>query len=337
MYLHHDYDHISDLYISLINAVDYATVCTDIFRMGKKLDKQFYVGKTKLNNSVCVVLKTKNTNKINSIWVTNLSEICYKQNISKSLHFYSCSYVLCNQYQSSNVNPLKVKIACVVHVGNIKVYDESIRQYLQNIAETQYDITYFYTFYNENYKDQIKIIPGCKTNLIHVENRGMDIGPFLKVLSEWKKNENQYDIVFKIHTKTNDSWRKQLCDCLFGDIKTIKKIVWIFLHVPKIGLIGSKQYLLNLDSLNSNTQLSYCKRMKWDITMLNKSKFIGGTIFCMKFECIRKLMTSVSSFQNIINEFKTGYIINSTETNTHAWERLLGIVVHIKNMDYYGQ
>lgn len=312
--------------LAYITEEDYRNVSVDLFRIGEILNSVCHI-KTP-SKSTCMVLKIGN--EIHSLWVVDLSG-AEDVNVCRIMH--SCSWRLCNYYRSKR--EYGSKIACVIHVGNIDVYERHLHTYLKTISQAC-DVCYFFTVNDQSYIKRIKGLYG-NINIRLVENRGMDIGPFLLVLSDWKEKGIEFDFVFKIHTKSDTYWRTKMCDCLFGSAKVVKRILWIMRNVDRVGMIGSKSFLLKLDSLNTSKQMRYCKRLGWGPdTRIYNSKFIGGTIFCIRWECLKAIMNGKENIEDIVREFQKGYISNTVETNTHAWERLLGICVGITGYDYLG-
>tara|TARA_B110000285_G_scaffold81930_1_gene94378 strand:+ start:2315 stop:3484 length:1170 start_codon:yes stop_codon:yes gene_type:complete len=312
-----------------ITPEDYEVLCTDIYRVGQILNT--ICGFTNdIFSSVCMVLKIDHV--ISNLLVVDLSEAAVKHS---SVSYHSCSYKLCLKYGKFKGDS-EARIACIVHIGSVDIYTKFLLKYIKNLSQCYRNVDIFYTMYDAKFADHIVEIPGSSNHVQVVENRGMDIGPFLTVLSQWKKQSVSFDFVFKLHTKSNDFWRKKMCHCLLGTHLNVKKVCWILQHVPKVGLIGSANYLLKMDSLNTRKQMSYCDRFGWDSTIIHRAKFVGGTIFCMNFSCIEKIMEIPIDLTAIVSEFDTGYISNRIETNTHAWERILGIVVFENGQDYIG-
>lgn len=265
---------------------------------------------------------------------TSLEKYHFKYIINENLQYGSFS----NKYIffKDNLVSKQSTIACVIHIGNVEVYKKYIEIYIQRLTEVGYFIHLFYTFFSLETKHKIKNFENTTSTYIQVENKGMDIGAFFKVIEYWKKNNLEYDFFLKLHTKSNKIWRENLINPLVGSYETIKNNIWIMKNVSKVGLIGSKDWLLKLDSLNKNTQQKIAKQMHFSESALKNTKFIGGTMFWMRFSCIDVLYNNIHFLNDMYYNMKTGYIVNNIETNTHSWERLLGTLVSIKKLIYIG-
>lgn len=78
-------------------------------------------------------------------------------------------------------------------------------------------------------------------------NKGSDIGPFIKILNYLIKNNKEYDLIFKIHTKTRNNWRRELIEPFMDNMEKIK---YLFKNISNLGIICSQYWLFLLDDLN---------------------------------------------------------------------------------------
>lgn len=89
-------------------------------------------------------------------------------------------------------------------------------------------------------------------------NKGMDIGPFLLQLKEIfkKKLHLEYDILIKLHTKTDNIWRNELIEPIFNTDIIIQRNIFNLINDYKI--ICSKKWLLELDIINETKIIDIC-------------------------------------------------------------------------------
>ena len=151
----------------------------------------------------------------------------------------------------------------------------------------------------------------------------MDIGGFFKILQYFKESNEVFDYIIKLHTKTCDSWRNSLCN-IVDSIKDIRRILNILKILPKVGMVAGKNWLIKIDDLNINKVKSFCNENNWIYNM--NHKFVGGTMFWIRYECIKTIL--LLDLREIYKTFEEGYIVNNKETNTHMWERLLGLSIN---------
>jgi len=321
-----------DVCLKRITTENYDIFSAQLYTIGKKLDQ--LCGFSEYGYMSPMTCMSVHINEKKSVWVMDLSHA-----VSTIYPHSLCSYQICRMYTGDKMVIRQIKIACVVHIGNIDIFVKYIIPYLKVLAtfSSRYDICFYCTVLSSISIEQASSFmeESVDVHFFPVENRGMDIGGFLYILKYWKKEGLSFDYIFKFHTKSNKHWRETMCNSICSSIKKVKEIVWIMKNVPKIGLIGSQEYLMNIDFLNDKIQKQYCKRLHWSLESLSRSKFIGGTIFCIRFSCIEHILNS-DILPNIFNEFEEGYVINSKETNTHAWERLLGVSVRVAKLDYLG-
>ena len=65
--------------------------------------------------------------------------------------------------------------------------------------------------------------------------------------------------------------------------------------------------------------------------------FVGGTIFWLRWSIIQNIIRKHNTIINeAIQKFEKGYIKNTKSTHTHAWERLLGIMVTASAHEFIG-
>lgn len=169
-------------------------------------------------------------------------------------------------------------------------------------------------------------------HMISVTNTGMDIGSFLRAIQFCIRNEIICDILCKIHTKSDPVWRTALCDPILGNSDTIQNIVRLFTEIPDVGCCAANRWTLSVsdDVHNHDIVSEYCCQLNFNnpYTSQRKVFFVGGTIFWLRWSIIQHLFQNHTPvIENAIKKFQKGYITNTKSTHTHAWERLLGVLV----------
>ena len=205
----------------------------------------------------------------------------------------------------------KKRILCICHNGNTDVF-KKIEKYIENLMSLNsfdVEITLFINTINTIKEEEIEYIkkkyPYAK-NII-TNNFGFDIGSFFTILNICKHNNYDFDYVIKIHTKTSDVEREKLINPLLGSINRIKIILDI-LNNDNIGLIGSSSTIFyNYDklSIHNENHLKYLlKKYKISKNYNETIQFIGGTMFWIKYDVLKKMFWDCD-FNNIINELNT--------------------------------
>merc|ERR1719203_2522111 len=80
---------------------------------------------------------------------------------------------------------------------------------------------------------------------ITVENRGADIGPYLRQLQilGWEPAEKHHDIFLKIHTKSDGTVRRGCLRSLCGTAQDIRKLYTRLRHTKSVGMVGPPGYV----------------------------------------------------------------------------------------------
>lgn len=218
----------------------------------------------------------------------------------------------------------------IFNIGTLStVY--KMENYLKNISQLK-NCGFFITF-NDNLFDNLDEINNYITyvdnifkdnlTILKVKNKGFDIGSFYLTQDYLIKEDIKYNFFMKLHTKTNDDWRRELCDTLFGDLKTLENILE---NMDEVCLYGAKKWELMLDIGNILTINEILKNNSDIYNALPQPYFIGGTIFIARKEVVDKLLELVPLKNYIL--FESKYDKNfGTNNNSlvHSIERLFGI------------
>lgn len=262
-------------------------------------------------------------NKLNLIKQKNTPNINNKNNIIEN-----------NIIKSNNVI-----IGVFVHLFKIDTW-EDIYRYLKNL----YDYNYKYDLYiniatntiNElqqekyiNLRKELGMLNIYnKLFITYSDNRGMDIGGFIKSYIKMMDLRMDYKYIIKIHSKTNDNWRFALLYSLLGN-KKITDHNFNLLKNDNIGMIGNQIIPLN-GSINKKSYRYidvYMKRFKIQISV--EGHFIPGTIFIIKNEILKKYFNK-PILEQCYKEFNKDYCgakKNIREGKPHAFERFFGVLV----------
>ncbi|CAG7581320.1 MAG: hypothetical protein SLAVMIC_00784 [uncultured marine phage] len=225
------------------------------------------------------------------------------------------------------------KLAIVLHLYYQDLWSE-FKTILNNLEGYNYDL--YVTMIDNSatlgqtlwIKDQVEKSGG---KAFILQNKGLDIGPFLHVLSYMMQNALSYDYVLKMHSKKSlrtagedfgNNWRKRLIHPLIGSPNAIERNIH-HLSNDRVGMIGSREWLVKGTQGNDVLINDFKKRLK----IQRGDSFIGGTMFWVRYDIIRKYFNKTNTPQ-IYNELETGYFIDHHEpTKTHSLERILGYIV----------
>ena len=175
-----------------------------------------------------------------------------------------------------------MKIAVALHLFNLVALEE-FKAGLANIT-VPYDL--FITVAD----DGTEVRTAFPTAKIYAkqENRGMDIGGFFIVLPDLLAGK--YDIVLKLHSKTDDRWRRILLGATCGSPRQVAMCLSL-LQQPQVGAVGANDLIFR-DGQGGKWKRNQChietltRRYGMNLLPIN---FIGGTMFWIKMEPLRRV------------------------------------------------
>lgn len=233
------------------------------------------------------------------------------------------------------------------------MWDE-IKEYLKKLEEiTPFDLYITCQENNEILFNDIKnsFNENVRTNIELIEaTKGADIYPFIETIN--KINLDDYDLVYKIHTKQNvpnlkvkfpkhmkidiyigeQLWRNFLINAILGK-HNVKKILEKFQKDARIGSAGFYPLQVNLKSICKYYMDEHPKgkeiSQKLKIPNIKNAKFYGGTIFVMRANLLKCI-------QNVFN--KEDFLIAGDEKfspSAYFLEGLFGYIVKAQGYNYY--
>ena len=160
--------------------------------------------------------------------------------------------------------------------------------------------------------------PGARVNWS--ENRGMDIGGTIALLDG--VDLSRYDLVCKVHTKMSAydpvagaRWRQGMLRALFDD----PAAVYAAFDDPAVAMLSSRDYLMDLMTVNRENCEALCRRLGLDPGLLD-GEFVSGTMFW----CRSSIFAALQRAGIDPGEFPGGYARDGTLA--HAFERVFGVL-----------
>ena len=208
-----------------------------------------------------------------------------------------------------------MRTAVIIHVFHYKYWKE-LAYCAKNFSFFNPDIfiTVSSNLSDENIEEIRSNLPSAELQI--VQNRGFDVGPFVKVINEIELFK--YDLIVKLHSKRNrfgivnympffgNQWRKKLLSFCSSQKRTLQTVE-IFQKNPQIGMIGAGELIIKEDGY-----------------------FIGGTMFVARASLFTNLSERVGFDDFEMTER------NQTNSLAHSWERRLGYLVAEKGMTIHG-
>lgn len=247
------------------------------------------------------------------------------------------------------------KICVICHLYYQHMWDE-IKEYLKNLEEVNsFDLFITVQENNEKLFEDIKnsFNKNVKVNINMMEpTKGADIYPFIETIN--KINLDDYDLVYKIHTKQNvpqfkakfpkhmniniyigeQLWRNFLLNAILGK-HNVKKVLGKFQKDTRIGSVGFYPLQVKLKSICKGDYLDEHYKGKLISQNLKSSnsknsKFYGGTIFVIRADILKCI-------QNVFDkeDFLTTNENEKFSPAAYFIEGLFGYMVKAQGYNYY--
>jgi lipopolysaccharide biosynthesis protein len=179
--------------------------------------------------------------------------------------------------------------------------------------------------------------PGAHVQV--TENRGRDIGGFLRLTAAVLQGGRPYSSVILMHSKKSlrkppghgSEWLHTLLNCLLGHPERVKEIMLAFLIEPCLGMVGSDVWLFNEQirpelAFSKNRPFVEEYRRRFNLPYA-ATDFIAGTMFWVRAEPFLGFFAQHDPLA-IAAELETGdHYDEDQPTRTHALERIFGYLV----------
>jgi hypothetical protein len=115
------------------------------------------------------------------------------------------------------------------------------------------------------YEDSVRDLIGPKHSFYHhvVENRGADIGQFLQQLAKAREMfpdlQDRYDLLLKVHTKTDKQWRSAVMEALCGSPSNVLELLVRMMESDVVNIMGTAG-LVSSYNLGASTEFIFRKK-----------------------------------------------------------------------------
>lgn len=182
---------------------------------------------------------------------------------------------------------------------------------------------------------EIKGLEGTQCHNVHVfdvENRGRDIWPMVQLVNAGYLND--YDLIFKIHTKksawrashelggTGDEWKEGFYRDLLNSEENVREIITSFLENPHVGIVTSNGSICGAEQWGGD--FGHVGELMRRIALhfdSNELRFPSGSIYWIRgfvLQGLRAFQLDEEDFED-----EAGQVDGTT---AHGIERLIGIV-----------
>lgn len=249
--------------------------------------------------------------KISTRYLLNLIPNNFKKikNQGKIQSFFKIKLDKKNINNIFKINLDKIKFCLIFHIKNIKRINE-YEKFL-NLLKSKINVDVIITTNSINQKE-------------FINNKGMDIGPFIKTMSKINK---KYDYVIKLHGKSFKAFREA---CFNNIINLIYHHILLLETNHNLICSGPRVCRLGLDQINKPKIDEFLLRNNIFIKE-TENNFFAGTMFIAKYSLFKDFLKIINSKEEY-DLLEEGPVVNNTPTYTHAWERILTNIIP----NYYG-
>lgn len=140
--------------------------------------------------------------------------------------------------QNRNIDLIK---PCIANIARAKV---SVHTMTATPLQLDIHVSYVFGFSAQEQAkldDFLRSLAGVDSvhSATHV-NRGFDVAPFLSQLQRTVAAQLSYDLIFKIHTKSNRQWLQHTTQCMCGSLEHVMSILRQFASSPQIGMLAPR-------------------------------------------------------------------------------------------------
>jgi lipopolysaccharide biosynthesis protein len=217
-------------------------------------------------------------------------------------------------------------IAIVLHLHYHDLWDEFKEKIIPVLSET----THLYVTINHE-SDCIDDIRHHAKEVFTVENKGMDIGPFIFTYN--KIQDTNYKYIVKLHTKKSlhspglgDWWRTGLVDSILHSNEHFNHMINFMETNPDIFMAGSEAHFHNklrepYDHPNRLEAIPAIEKVNTVLNVTDHGSFFAGSMFVATTHYLNILFNNID-LEAFYNEFTEGYARGGTLA--HGMERVIG-------------
>lgn len=226
-----------------------------------------------------------------------------------------------------------MKLAIIIHLYYIDLWDEFSSK-LKNLTQN-FDL---YVTLCENNEDIINKIKKdfINANIVVVENKGLDIRPFLLILNNIISSNKEYNYIIKLHTKKSlhqnpsfgQHWRNTLVNSLIGSAKQLDYII-NKLENTDYKMATSSSYMY--EELNIDWMMDIITALELKIPQ--KRNFAAGTMFIVDYSIFKEFFKNIN-IETLCDLMNEGYTRDGGIE--HKMERIFGFIINENNYKIYG-
>lgn len=233
-------------------------------------------------------------------------------------------------------------IAVHVHLYYTEMWAQ-LKERLQHLEPYSYDLYVTLTERAPELEADIRAFHS-QTEVLQVENRGYDVGPFISVLQ--RLDLSMYDLVLKIHSKnlhTNTLtwinhrcvnrkwWCRLLVDSLLGSAKQVRHNIRSFCDNPQLGMLGAAALIAEHPGHRENVQELLPQVMRKLGYEHWRFRFVAGTMFMVRSCILQKIKEAYQP-----TDFEPTDPLVSDGTLAHAMERAFGCLTLAEGYELQG-
>jgi hypothetical protein len=207
----------------------------------------------------------------------------------------------------------ETNITIVIHLFNENLFHEFVG-YINNVKLVFEFVNVIISLNTNSSFDKTILNLYPSFIVLKVENKGVDVYPFIESIKYIRQHNVKTDFILKLHTKESNNasencldWRKELI-LPITNINNLYVLQHYFKNIESIGYVGSQKCILpkNYDSdfpQNIRGVNELCE--KYQHLEKEWTDFVGGNIFWIKYDIINQYLTE-DLIQHLNSKFVYG-------------------------------
>lgn len=241
--------------------------------------------------------------------------------------------------------PIKKELAVFVQMHNTVLLDElfsNISEIYSSMIDKKMDMDVYITVVTEtDYQKVIDKAIGQKWYSVlkridlFTSNRGMDIGQFFYQLEKVIYTPVQYISLLKLHSKTDDRWRKEMITPFLNGNTPV--MVNKMIDEPKFAIIGADSLVCrNLEFKESVYTREIEQAVFNRFSEPGERLFIAGSTFMIRYSVLKDFMNEEGVKYWTKRCYTDSPIGRCFDDIPHAFERFIGYYPIMKRLLVYG-
>jgi lipopolysaccharide biosynthesis protein len=219
------------------------------------------------------------------------------------------------------------KIAIILHLYYTDLWEE----FAKKLKSIDANFVLYVTICENEHQIANNILSDFPyAKITKVQNKGLDVGPFLLTMKSILDNNIEYDFIIKLHSKKSIHhgqldgfgvrWRNKLVDSIIGSSERLNSTL-LNLETGEYGMATASEYIYQEDNIEWMSDL--LNNLEINVKE-NCNYFAAGTMFIVRFNILYDFLNTIE-LDTLYQLTTPGYIHDGGIE--HKLERVFGFIV----------